>query len=1412
MNKIPTASFIQGNLVSGISYTSTSNAGTFYFLYLSTGLYKVGTTSPNIIGSATTAGAITYAGSGTLYGLYSSSSNPANAIENNIIGNWSLTGTTGSPYARGLYVYCANVKKNKIFNISCTNAGLTPYIYGIYNYSYVTGVTNEYSNNLVSLDAGAATNPVIYGYYDYGWYATPMYNFYYNDISVSGPATGTSSTYAFYRSYSTLYLMNNNIISNTRLAGGTGKHYAAYVSTTGNLGSNYNDIYSTAGPLGYYNAADQLTFTAFKTATVTDANSVNVNPQFVSSSDLHTCQAALNNAGIAVSGVTTDYAGVTRGNPPDIGSYEFSVPVPTITGVTSFCGLATGVTYTTESGMTGYSWTVSAGGSITAGSGTNQITVSWNALGAQTVSVTYFNTNGCSPLTPTVKNVSVYAVPVPTITGASSICGIPSTGNHYTTEAGMTGYTWTVSAGGAITAGDGTNNITVTWSTAGTKSVTVSYTSVDGCTPTTPSSHPVMVHALPVATITGAELICGIPSSDNHYSTEAGMSTYDWTVSTGGTVTAGAGTNDITVQWTTTGAKTITVTYIDANGCTPAAPASKSVGVHTTPTPIITGTNLLCGPATGFVYSTEAGMTGYLWSVSAGGTITAGEGTKDITVSWTTAGSQTVSVNYSDVNGCSAVTPTSYPVQVNAKPVPTITGPGTVVVNSSGVVYSTETGMTGYTWAVSAGVTITAGGTASDHTITVTFNTAGPQTVSVNYTNSSSCTASAPTVKNVSVTNIPGPAGTITGVTPVCQGQYGVAYSVAPVLNATGYVWSLPTGATIATGSNTNSITVNYSGTAVSGVINVYGTNPIGNGDVSPDFAVTVNPMSSPTISGVNELCVGTTGVTYTTESGKAGYTWAVSEGGIITAGQGTNQITVTWNWSGNMTVYANYENSFGCIAVPPASYPVLVNPKPADAGTITGPTIVQQGQTGVAYSIVPVLNATGYVWTLPTGGTIATGANTNAITVNYSASATPGNMSVHATNGCGNGLESPNLYITFGVNISGLFQYNNTVYTPLDSVWVILKLNSIKVDSTRTDLTGAYLFTGKPNGTYTISAHTGKPWQSVNATDAVKVQRHFAGLELLTEPVRLLAADVNLSNSINGTDAVKIKRRFSNLDNYFDRGDWTFAKETIGGDTIIVAGVAVTQNFYGLVVGDVNGSNIPAPGKSAQSLVSLVQDGEMIITAGQEFDVPVRIQQAAGLGAVSLVLNYPSDNLSITNVTIKQGNLMFKAAGNELRIAWSELEPLMLQSGEALITLHMKAAQSLGSEVMTLSLNGESELADGVGQVIPDVTLTAPVLKTSHTGVSENNALTMVSVYPNPAQAQVTIEYQLTQASVVSVEILNVYGQILRQHEATSDAVGKHAQVMDVTDIAEGVYMVKVKYQQDGKDNARILKLVIRK
>jgi endonuclease I len=174
------------------------------------------------------------------------------------------------------------------------------------------------------------------------------------------------------------------------------------------------------------------------------------------------------------------------------------------------------------------------------------------------------------------------------------------------------------------------------------------------------------------------------------------------------------------------------------------------VGGSNLPTPTITGPNSVCRTSTGNIYTTESGQLNYIWAVSSGGTITAGAG-NSITVTWNTAGAQTVSVNYTTSGGSTAATPTVYNVTVNALPTPTITGPANVTVGTTGSIYSTQSGMTNYLWAISPGGSLTAGGGTTQNTATISWNQVGAQSVSVNYVNSNGCTASAATSYPVTV-------------------------------------------------------------------------------------------------------------------------------------------------------------------------------------------------------------------------------------------------------------------------------------------------------------------------------------------------------------------------------------------------------------------------------------------------------------------------------------------------------------------------------------------------------------------------------------------------------------------------------------------------------------------------------------
>jgi hypothetical protein len=299
------------------------------------------------------------------------------------------------------------------------------------------------------------------------------------------------------------------------------------------------------------------------------------------------------------------------------------------------------------------------------------------------------------------------------------------------------------------------------------------------------------------------------------------------------------------------------VNYTNPNGCQASVPSTLSVTVNPAPAPAIAGPVELCAGSAGVTYTTEPGFSNYVWSISYGGIITSGLNTNVVTVDWGTAGQRSISVNYNNASGCSALQPTTYNVNVLSVPVPIISGDDNVCEGSSGVTYTTQLNNTGYTWSVSSGGTIAAG--SGTNVITVTWNTGGNQTVSVNYTNTGGCDAIEPTVFNVAVNPKPAAAGTITGTSAVCAGSLGIVYSVAAIANATTYNWTVPSGASIASGNNTNSVTVNFGVSSSSGVIKVNGVNDCGSGSSSPAFNVVVKPIpATPIITQHGDTLVST--------------------------------------------------------------------------------------------------------------------------------------------------------------------------------------------------------------------------------------------------------------------------------------------------------------------------------------------------------------------------------------------------------------------------------------------------------------------------------------------------------------------------------------------------------------------------
>ena len=105
---------------------------------------------------------------------------------------------------------------------------------------------------------------------------------------------------------------------------------------------------------------------------------------------------------------------------------------------------------------------------------------------------------------------------------------------------------------------------------------------------------------------------------------------------------------------------------------------------------------------------------------------------------------------------------------------------------------------------------------------------------------------------NISLNDLPPDiAGSISGQGNVCQGQNNVTYTVPSISGATSYIWSLPSGATGSSSSNT--INVNFSLNATSGKITVKGHNNCCDGKVS-SLPIQINKTTTPVITLNNNI------------------------------------------------------------------------------------------------------------------------------------------------------------------------------------------------------------------------------------------------------------------------------------------------------------------------------------------------------------------------------------------------------------------------------------------------------------------------------------------------------------------------------------------------------------------------------
>lgn len=494
--------------------------------------------------------------------------------------------------------------------------------------------------------------------------------------------------------------------------------------------------------------------------------------------------------------------------------------------------------------------------------------------------------------------------------------------DHTTGISGSTPiYTWSFGTGSNPSTVSGVGPHTVTYTGSGT--ATVNLTVTDGSfTDTETKNNYITIFPLPVPTITGPALAC-INVPGNVYSTEAGMSNYIWSVSSGGTITSGGGTGNstVTIIWTTTGAKTVSVNYTNGNDCTATSSTVYNITVNPIPVPTISGPTPICVGTAGNIYNTETGMSNYLWSVSSGGIITSGGGlgNNTVTVTWTTTGAKTVRVNYTNANGCTATSSTVYNVTVNPLPTPTASNNSPTCAGTTLSLTGSPAGMIAYSWSGPNGFS----NATMSPTVSTSATTAMTGTYTLTVTNSNGCQNTASTNAVVYVA----PDATAGNNGPVCLGSQLTL--IGGPTGMASYSWIGPNGFV----SNLRSPTVSMAATsAMAGRYFLTAVNSSGCQDTA-STRVVVSALPVATAANDGPVCSG--GPLSLTGS-PAGMTYSWTGPNSFTSSLQSPLVSPTSTISMSGTYTLTVTNSSGCQST--AATTATVNQSPVATAVNNGP------------------------------------------------------------------------------------------------------------------------------------------------------------------------------------------------------------------------------------------------------------------------------------------------------------------------------------------------------------------------------------------------------------------------------------------------------------------------------------------
>ena len=326
------------------------------------------------------------------------------------------------------------------------------------------------------------------------------------------------------------------------------------------------------------------------------------------------------------------------------------------------------------------------------------------------------------------------------------------------------------------------------------------------------------------------------------------------------------------------------------------------------------------------------------------------------------------------------------------------------------------------------------------------------------------------------------------------------------------------------------------------------------------------------------------------------------------------------------------------------------------------------------------------------------------------------------------------------------------------------VRLNGL--DMAMTDTLGDYLFGEMPmGGSYEITAQkSDDPRAGITTGDLLTLARHLMGVDTITSPYQLAAADVDQSGTLDSDDIMML--HFILLGVQPDLADglgWRFIPEAFvfPNDTLMTVGYPeailidtlgadfMNGHFTGIKLGDVNGSAMEDTASTFHALenrslkIAEIVISDAVLQPGQEYRLPVSIstQLTGGL----LQLSHP--DLDVIGVEAASVEAVFRHAAPDGSTTLSWLGASV--PGQPAFTLIVRAKRTVQVSKV-LALSAQSRAMKNAEDYRLALDFGAPAFDAQ------------VTVQPNPFRETLLLQYALPASEDVQLQIWNAKGQII--------------------------------------------------